>query len=321
MNRIAQVIAIVLATCLVAAEPASAQLSADWVVPAAAHNAGARGTFWMTDLALHNPHQYDLPVVIQVLPSERSNFEVPTLDLTLYPWETFNLWDVLGPAVFDHEGSAAILVYADPGLACDPIEDCEFLVTSRTYTFDPRGGVGEYGLTVAGIGVDRATDWATFGYAAGILNDGVAFRCNVGIASWTPAWTSVRLDVQGPDGTVLSSEVLEIPPFGHRQERLTTTVEGGSLVFYLERGPDDALVFPYATVINQETGDASFFAAEASKVGVSVAKRSRLTKRPAAPNAGPPVGADVRRLPVARGGRAGGASPDEGGGAAGGDRD
>ena len=71
--------------------PGFAQLSADWMIPAAASNAGARNTFWRTDLSLHNPHEYDLPVVVQALPSNTDNSVVPTLTLTLSPWETVNL--------------------------------------------------------------------------------------------------------------------------------------------------------------------------------------------------------------------------------------
>lgn len=253
--------------------PVAAQLSADWMVTAAASNPGARGTFWRTDLSLHNPHEYDLPVVVQALPSETINDVVPTLDLTLAPWQTMNLWDVLGPEVFDLEGTAAILAYADPALACDPIETCHFLVTSRTYTPDA-GGDGEFGLTVPGMGVERGTDWASLAYAAGILNDGRYFRCNVGVASWTAEWTTVRLDIQDAAGTILASDSFDIPPFGHVQHRLGEAVEGGSLVFYLQSGPDNALVFPYATVINQETGDPSYSSAEASTVGSGVAKGS-----------------------------------------------
>lgn len=265
------------------AAPASAQLSADWMVPAAAHNPGARGTFWMTDLSLHNPHEYALAVVVQALPSEVENREVPTLDLNLAPWQTVNLWDVLGPGTFDLGGTAAILAYADPGLACDPIETCHFLVTSRTYTRDA-GGLGEFGLTVPGKGVEGAADWASLSYAAGILNDGRYFRCNAGVASWTPGWTTVRLDIQDADGRILESEIFDVPPFGHVQRRLAASGEGGSLVFYLDSGPADALVFPYATVINQETGDASYFFAEASTVGASVAKAStRTPERPQHP--------------------------------------
>ncbi|MDH3813824.1 MAG: hypothetical protein OEV48_05025 [Acidobacteriota bacterium] len=288
-------IGLVVLMTAVAPLPIEAQLAADWMVPAAAHNRGSQDTFWKTDLSLHNPHEFDLPVVIQALPSDTVNLEVPTLTFTIYPWETINLWDVLGPDVFDVDGTAAIIAYADPALRCDPIEDCHFLVTSRTYTPE-KGGDGEYGLTVPGAAISRATDWSTFGYAAGVLNDGDFFRCNAGVASWTPDWTRVRLDIQDSDGQIVSSEVFDLPPYGHVQRRLATSGYGSSLVFYLESGPDDASVFPYATVINQQTGDSSYLFASSSTVGVSVAKNlGSIGARPEGPSASTRVVTPVRR--------------------------
>lgn len=278
------VVVLVTLFLVVGAQSVVAQLSADWMVPAAAHNPGSRGTFWMTDLSIHNPHEYDLPVVIQALVSDTANLDVPTLSYTLAAWETLNLWDVLGPDVFDLEGTAALLVYADPGLACDPIESCHLLVTSRTYTFDQNQGVGEFGLTVAGAPIERATDWDSFAYATGILNDGKSFRCNVGIASWTPEWVSVRVDLQDAGGFILSSESVDVPPFGHTQWRLPATDFGGTVVFYVEAGPSDTLIFPYATPINQDTGDPSYQFAEPSVVGASVGKRApQAVDRPRVP--------------------------------------
>jgi hypothetical protein len=269
------------------AASAQAQLAADWIVPASAHSAGVGDTFWRTDLSIHNPHEFDLPVVVQALPTDTVNLEVPTLLLNLQPWETANIWDVVGEGGFGIEGSAALLVYADPSLVCDPIEDCHLLVTSRTYTPAPGTVAGEYGLTVSGAPAEFAVHWSTLGYAAGILNDGELFRCNVGVASWTEQWTTVRLDVQDADGVVIASEQYNVPPFGHVQERLDIAVFGGSLVFYLDDGPDGALVFPYATVINQETGDASYVSAMVSPVGHSVAKaQAERPLRPSVPGVG-----------------------------------
>ena len=192
---------------LVGASPVSAQLSADWAVAASAHTPGVGGTFWMTDLSLHNPHDFELPVVVQFLPSDTENWEADYFLIELYPWETFNLWDVVGEDGFDVRGTGAMLVYADTSLACNPIEDCQFLVTSRTYTVDGWGFGGEFGQTIPGVDVWRAVDWSSYGYAAGILNDGQFFRCNVGIASQSLDWTVVRVDVQDSAGEILPAEV------------------------------------------------------------------------------------------------------------------
>ncbi len=268
MNRFV-ILAVVAVTV---ASPASAQLAVQWMVPAAAETPGLNGTKWHTDLSLHNPHDFDLPVVLQFLPSNTDNQIADTLTLTLYAWETFNLWDVVGPDYFATGGTGAILVFADWDLLCDPIEDCEFLATSRTYTVDPVGGVGEYGQTIPGSSTWQGVDWNTLGYAAGILNDGSRFRTNVGVASWGGGWTTVVVDVQTAAGDIIDSLQLEIPPFGHVQQRLTTPVEGGSLVFYIEDGPDDPLVYGYASVVDELTGDSSFQLAQPSAVGFAAVK-------------------------------------------------
>jgi hypothetical protein len=269
----------VLASAILA-PTASAQLSPDWMVPAVAHTEGARGSFWRTDLSLHNPHDFELPVVIQFLATGLSNFEVPTMWITLYPYETLNLWDVLGPDTFDSYGTGAMLVYADTELACEPVTDCDFLVSSRTYTLDPRGGGGEFGQTVGGVDVGAGIDWDRYGYAAGILNDGVDFRCNYGAASWTAEWTTVWVDVQDADGTLLATHELELPPFGHIQRRLETPVTGGSLVFYLVEGPEDSRVYPYASMADQVNSDATYFPGTASVVGATADKRADAPERP-----------------------------------------
>lgn len=263
-----------LALCSVinVALPASAQLSLQWMVPAAANTAGLNGTHWRTDLSVHNPHSFELPVILQFLPSDTDNRQADTLYLTIDPWATFNLWNVLGAEFFAIEGTGAILVFADLQLVCDPVEDCDFLVTSRTYTLDPGGASGEYGQTIPGSSTWVGIDWNTLGYTAGILNDGLSFRTNIGIASWSSDWTSVVVDVQDAGGAIVESLTFEVPPYGHIQERLPTQLEGGSLVFWLDDGPEDSLVFGYSSVVDETTGDASFQLAQPSTVGFASAK-------------------------------------------------
>ena len=68
-----------------------------------------------------------------------------------------------------------------------------------------------------GAAVARGSDWSTYAYAAGVLNDGGAFRCNAGVASWTPDWLRVRLDIQNDAGEIVGTEIYDVPPFGHVQ--------------------------------------------------------------------------------------------------------
>ncbi len=256
---------------------ASAQLSPAWIVPAAAHQGGWNNTFWKTDLSIENPQDHDLQLVIQYLPGDRNNSGgVLTMDLVIYPWETINFWDVLGPEGFSVSGTGSILVYVPLEVECTE-SSCDFLVSSRTYTVDPWGSGGELAQGIPGAALLEGTDWASFGHVTGILNDGNAFRCNVGVASWTGDWTSVRIDVQDSNGVVINTELLDIPPFGQVQRRLQTRVSGATLVFYLVDGPSDTFVYPYASVVDEDTGDPSYFFARYSGVGVT--KRARAIAR------------------------------------------
>ena len=157
------------------------------------------------------------------------------------------------------------------------MEDCAFGVFSRTYTPDPLTSWGEFGQGIPGFAPAEGTDWDTFGYIGGILNDGTHFRCNAGVASWTSEWVRVHVDVQSANGTILATKVFDVPPYGHVQHRISTQVTGGALVAYLVDGPADALVFPYASVVNQATGDPTFFGAEPSTVGVSTLSAKSAT--------------------------------------------
>ena len=96
-----------------------------YVIPAVANTPGEKGTDWRTDLTLYNPHDYSLPILIQFLPSNRSNAGgVPSVTVTVAPQETLNLWNVLGPDGFDARGSTgALFVYPDvDSEACDNIQ-------------------------------------------------------------------------------------------------------------------------------------------------------------------------------------------------------
>jgi len=281
---------VVLAAVLGIALPGAAQFATAWVVPAAAHTPGVGSTYWMTDLSIHNPQFDPLPVRIFFLPSGQDNSTTPEMDVQIGAWETYNLWDVLGEYGFDHEGTGAFLIAVDTSrIQCDDEDDCSFFVASRTYTPDPDTVTGEYGQGIPGFTAAQGLDVASYAFALGILNDGDTFRTNVGAASWTPAWTTIGYDVQDAQGNVVDSVEFDVPPFGHVQHRLAEPVMGGTVVFYLVDGPDNALVFPYASVVNQETGDPTFM--EARAVPVWFGK--------SAEGAGhPPEGATARPLPA-----------------------
>lgn len=246
------------------------ELASVYVVPAAANTPGRNGTDWHTDLTLVNPHEFSLPVVLQFLPTGRDNRAgVPTVTFELYPYETLNLWDVLGPRGFAARGATgALLVAADTDrIACPPNSTrCHFVVFSRTYTIGPLPG--EFGQALPGFPAGWGMDRSVLAYVPQLSND-ADFRTNLGVASLAEDYVEVGYDVQAPDGRILARTSTWIAPYSHAQWALSTGVTGGTVVFYLKSGPQDAMVFPYASVVNQRTGDPVYIEAHMTVVGVS----------------------------------------------------
>jgi len=271
-----------LALLLAVAAPAglaARELTSSYVITAAANKAGVGNTDWHTDVTLYNPHEFALPVVLQFLPTGRSNSSsVPTVTFDVQPWETLNLWDVLGPNGFAARGSTgALLVYADDEKITCTGAGCDFAVFARTYTLDPAGGAGEFGQAVPGFPSSLGLDKSVIAFMPQILDDS-DFRTNLGVASWTDAMVLVRFDLQDAAGNVIDRRDHWVPPFGHVQWRLEAGVTGGTVAAYVMNGPDDAMVFPYASVVNWTTGDAVNVESHLTAVGVSA--QSARTRGP-----------------------------------------
>lgn len=255
---------------LLATSAAARELFSAYMIPAAANKAGKGGTDWHTDLTLVNPHDSPLPIVLYFLPSDVDNSPgVPAVTFSLRSQETLNLWDVLGPNGFDARGqTGALLVAADtevPGFSCMGTS-CDFVVFSRTYTLGPLPG--EFGQGISGFPLRLGLDRSVLAYVPQLFND-QDFRTNLGVASATNDWVLVGVDLQLPNGAVVQRDTRWVPPFGHKQWPLHRTVTGATAVFYILEGPEDAMLYPYASVVNEKTGDPTYVEAHMTVVGVS----------------------------------------------------
>lgn len=267
---------VLLVAVVAVAVPAMArEMTSAYVVTSVANLPGVNGTDWHTDLTLYNPHQKVLHVKLVFLPTHRDNGGgAPTAIVDLQPWETLNLWDVLGPYGFDARGDkGAILV--DAGTAGNDCTStgggtgCDLAVFARTYTLAPNGASGEYGTDFPGFPAGLGVDSSVIAYLPQVSDDN-DFRTNVGVASWTSDWVTVREDVQDASGNIVGRYDHAIPPNGHEQWRLEVSgLTGGTVAVYIASGPNGAMVYPYATVLDNTTGDAASVEAQISKVGLS----------------------------------------------------
>jgi hypothetical protein len=279
------------------------EMTSAYVVTAVANKQGWSGTDWHTDLTLYNPHSKVLYVKLALLPTGQDNSGgVPTSpSIDLQPWETLNLWDVLGPHGFNVRGqTGALLVYADtdanpcPNTAGDT--SCDFAAFARNYTLNPLGGGGEFGQDFAGFPANFGLAYGFIAYLPQLTDDD-EFITSIGVASWTKTWVTARVDLQDTSGTVMYNYQLLVPPYGHVQGRIPVGLKGGTAAVYIVGGPDDAMVYPYATVRSALTGDPTTIEAQISTVGLSPQAASmRTTTLRERPAAVPAVRFSVQRL-------------------------
>ncbi|MCU0291195.1 MAG: hypothetical protein MUF10_04285 [Thermoanaerobaculaceae bacterium] len=266
MNRklLVLVVAVLMATVVQARE-----LTWSYVVPAVANKEGAQGTDWHTDLTIYNPQDYNLPLVIQFLQAGRDNSSgVPTIDnFEIFPWETLSLWDVLGPDGFDKRGqTGSLLVFVDDLKRTCTGHECDIAVFARTYTLNPNGSSGEFGQAIPGCPTNLGLDRSVIAFMPQLMDDS-DFRTNAGVVSLTNAVVTVRFELQDKDGKVILRVDKVLLPYGHTQWGLNKTVTGGTLAAFILAGPNDAMVMPYASVVNNATGDPVNIEAHMTPVG------------------------------------------------------
>jgi hypothetical protein len=279
------------------------EMTSAYVVTAVANKQGWLGTDWHTDLTLYNPHNHVLYVKLAFLPTGQDNGGgVPTAPpIDLQPWETLNLWDVLGPNGFNARGqTGALLVYADVDAnSCPNVKgdtSCDFAVFARNYTLSPLGGGGEFGQDFPGFPANLGLEYGFIAYLPQLTDD-QEFITSIGVASWTGASVTARVDLQDTNGDVVRNYTLLVPPYGHVQDRIPAGLKGGTAAVYIVEGPNDSAVYPYATVRSAITGDPTTIEAQISTVGLSAQAASLrpavLRGRPAAL---PVPGFSVQRL-------------------------
>lgn len=266
MNR--KLLVLVVAV-LVAAAVQAREMTWSYVVPAVANKEGALGTDWHTDLTIYNPQDYNLPLVIQFLQAGRDNSSgVPTIDnFEIFPWETLSLWDVLGPDGFDRRGqTGSLLVFVDDLKRTCTGHECDIAVFARTYTLSPGGGAGEFGQAIPGCPTTLGLDRSVIAFMPQLMDD-KDFRTNAGVVSLTNAVVTVRFELQDKTGKVIQRVDKVLLPFGHAQWGLNKTVTGGTLAAFIVAGPASSMVMPYASVVNNATGDPVNIEAHMTPVG------------------------------------------------------
>lgn len=228
-----------------------ASLKQQLVVPSVGRTEGAYGSFWKTDLVVHNPDSATQTVTLRFVPSG----EVTTADLkektiTLEKGEIRLIPDML-KSLFGYEsGLGALYVMPQAGVN----------VTSRTYNTTDKGSFG-YAMNAIDVYAGAASPRFPVTFAGAF--PGSNFRTNLVIADTSGRGTDAALNVSGPNGpTGLTNVTYTAGPNGHQQANSIGTslgllpFENGALVFRPTRGSAIAAVMS----IDNRTNDSTYFA-------------------------------------------------------------
>ncbi|HEX6161261.1 MAG TPA: CHRD domain-containing protein [Thermoanaerobaculia bacterium] len=229
----------------------------DSVFPVTGRVVGANGTFYRTDVALLNVSGAPTPVVLEFYPSGNAGNTTPTHTATLIlaSGEQVNLnGDVLQQTLgITADGTGAIRVVAPR----------QITAVSRIYNDQRARDTGTFGQFVPALGADYNR---TSGALPMLSNQQglTGFRSNIGWFNGSNATSTVTFRAHRPNGTVLQTNTISVPPGQQLQVSLNqifNTLEPLDQL-YVTFSTTGAPLYVYASVVDNTNGDAVFIASE-----------------------------------------------------------
>ncbi len=221
-------------------------------IPAVANLPGLGGTFWQSDVVIHNPGESQISVRLLLFPEIRNGapvFEPLTSDSMTVP--------ALGElTVFNVVQSVFGMIDTKGALSVISEDFSPIVIGSRTYTFGDDGGT--FGQEVFGILVsDRA-------WAAGAQNDSL-YRTNVGVYLPPPgpaqgSTVDFEVIVRDPTGAEVGRGTMRFPDAGMQQRNLSAMGADLLLEGSVEVVCSDPSYFwfGYISRVDQISGDAVY---------------------------------------------------------------
>ena len=240
-----------------------------WVAGGMAYSDGQSGERWQSDLSIHNPGTQSATVSLAFVAG--SGWEgVTNVDwrtLGVGPGETRAFPNVLAGFFGAAKGSWGVVLVRGDSVPVPPV------IVGRTYNAATAEETGTFGLSVPAMSVSagvKPQSAAGGNYLAGLRHD-ATFRTNLTIANLKDETAEVEVVFRAEDGSVLGSPAkitveargvkqlnaaLSAPPATGEEPiggaGWPTPVPHFSAEVKLKQGTG---VYPYATVIDQGTGD------------------------------------------------------------------
>lgn len=220
------------------------------VVPSVARVRGARGSFWTSDVVVHNRSDLPTDAQLQFLGNDDDTRGLPKTAIALGPFQSVELPDVLLSAFGVEEGFGALRITAPSG---------NLTVRSRSWTATGAGSVGD---NVPGVPLE-----AFFGggsarrpVLAGLRDDG-AFRTNLIVVNGATIPITLAVHLYDDGGKLVGEAALSLGPSAMKQvSRVLLLPEfagarGVTFTAALSSPTPGASYYALATVIDNASND------------------------------------------------------------------
>ena len=226
---------------------ASSAFAGEVLIPVAYRGPGAFGTNWRTDITISNtttdPQLQPVPVTITF---HRDNGQSPSVSMPLSRMEVISVTDAVYQWWSVENGGGIVRVTWD-------VPDARIVAHARIYTTSEHG---EYGQAVPGVETSRLVSDHFLPSITGVDGN----RTNVGISNPTNAATIVWVELFDTSGLSRGSFATSVGPRSFRQiNDIFSAFQAGPLHAAMVRVTSmDTVVYAYASVVRNDSGDATF---------------------------------------------------------------
>ena len=212
-----------------------------YVVAAAAHAPGLAGTSWVTDMVLHNPGATDAHTYLWFMKASQDNTAAEGVGIPVAAGTSVAVDDLVSTLFGEEDAVGAVLVGSDRPLR----------VTSRTYN---DAAAGTFGQFIPGRELGKAVSAGDSAWLVELTRS-PDFRTNLGVANPTAASVEVHVSLRRADGSEVDTSDLTVPPFGSLQRTDIFGTDVDDAVAVVSSATPGAAYFPYASVVDNRTGD------------------------------------------------------------------
>jgi sugar lactone lactonase YvrE len=186
----------------------------NWTVPSTAHSSGADGSFWTSDLTVHNRGSVPVSMTLKFLGNNTDGTGGPEKVLTLDPYQTITYVDVLSSVfgISDGWGAVQALTISD-----------QLTVRSRTSTLLAGGSVGDGvpGVRQSAFFTEQTSPSPVL---TGLSEDNRS-RSNIILVNGTTAPLDIRVYAIDSSGAAIGSKTYTLRPLGMVQDSRFLTGE------------------------------------------------------------------------------------------------